>query len=374
MNESGFGRPTKAIINLTQYRNNIKAIQEYTKKPILAVVKSNAYGHGLIPMAAQVEDIVDYYGVAISEEAVTLRSAGIMKPILVLGYTNPLDIDLVTEKRIRVTIHSLEQWLEWKEQLKKRKNTAEELLVHIKINTGMNRLGFKTKEEFIQIYEEIRGAEGIQVEGVFTHFATADAVDDPLIAIQEKKFKQLLEGIDTSNLIVHMANSAYTLCEERDTLCDMVRIGISSYGMLPDHNAKPMVETAPIMELKTAIVSIQKLKAGETVGYGASFKAETNERVGIIPIGYGDGILRSYAKNAYVLVNGERREFAGDRNCMDQSMIILKEKDQLGDEVVIYGKQGDQEITFEMAGDWADTINYELSCALSDRVRREYVY
>ena len=374
MNNRSFGRPTKAIINLKKYKENISAIREFTKRRVMAVVKSNAYGHGLVPVASYVEDIVDFYAVALMEEAEILRKSGVKKPILVLGYVNPLDVELAVTEEIRVPIYSLIQWRNWKEQLKKQKSLVSDLIVHIKLNTGMNRLGFKSKEEFIQVLDEIKETEGVRIEGIFTHFATADIPGDPLIEIQEGRFKQLIDGVNTSGLIMHIANSAYALCRDNSILFDMVRIGISGYGMLPDHNIEPFVQTQPILELKTAIVDIQELEAGEAVGYGASYKAGREERIGIVPIGYGDGLLRSYAKNGYVLVNGKKRKFAGDRICMDQAMIILEEGDKLGDEVVIYGKQEQENITLEMAGSWVETINYELSCALSERVKREYIY
>lgn len=374
MSKACLGRPTKAIINLRNYRKNLSTIKRNTQRKIMAVVKSNAYGHGIIPMATYVEDVVDSYAVAILEEAEKLRRSGIRKPILVLGYVNPLDLEIVIKNEICITIHSSKQWQEWKKQLESKKNLAKVLNVHIKINTGMNRLGFNSKMEFVQVLDEIKATEGICVDGIFTHFATADTTGDPLIDLQETRFKSFIEEIDTTNLTVHIANSAYTLCRENAVMYDMVRIGISGYGMLPDHNANPFVQTNPLIELKTAIVAIQELEKGDTVGYGASYKAEKKEQIGIIPIGYGDGLFRTYAKKGYVLVNGKKRRFAGDRICMDQSMIILGDGDKIGDEVVIYGKQGDEQITLEMAGDWAETINYELSCALGERLRREYIF
>jgi len=187
-------------------------------------------------------------------------------------------------------------------------------------------------------------------------------------------FLEMISKIDENKYIVHIANSAYALNRESKVHFDMIRLGISSYGMLPDSKLENQlkVKTEPILQLKTKIVHIQELEAGDRVGYGATYEAKKNERVGIIPIGYADGLLRRYALNAYVLVNGERRYFAG-RVCMDQAMIKLEPEDDLEDEVVIYGEQGEEKVSLEMAAKWSNSINYELACLISDRVHRVYV-
>lgn len=372
-NKSNFSRPTQAVIDLRIYKENMRAIKNTINKKIMAIVKANAYGNGLVPISKEAEDIIDYFGVAVFEEAMKLRQAGIIKPILVLGYVNPEQYSNVVQKGIRVALFSYEQWSEWKTQIEKY-NLSETLNFHMKLNTGMNRLGFKTPEEIIKTVDEMALINNVNVEGIFTHFATADVPNDIMMTTQEEKFKVLISKINTKDKIIHIANSAYALSRPNAELYDMVRVGISGYGLLPDQSIEKemSVKTKPILQLKTKIVHIQKLSPGETVGYGASFEAKESQRIGVIPIGYADGLLRRYSPNSYVLINGEKRYFAG-RICMDQAMVQLKDGDKLGDEVTIYGNQGKETITLEMAGNWSKTINYELSCLISERVGRIYI-
>lgn len=366
-------RPTKAIIDLVTYKENLLKVKNALNKKIMAIVKANAYGHGLVNISKEANELVDFFGVAILEEAAILRDNEIDKPILVLGYIDPDNIDYVAKNEIRVAIYSYEQWRNWSVRINK-KSINNRVYFHLKINSGMNRLGFKDRAELEKTLKEMISTQGAKVEGFFTHFATADVPGDQLIKKQEIKFLEMIENINEKEYIVHIANSAYALESKKENLFDMVRLGISGYGLLPDQQLKNKmtIETKPILQLKSEIVHIQELSPGETVGYGATYQASKKERIGVIPMGYADGLLRRYAKGSYVLVNGERRYFAG-RICMDQAMIKLEDKDEIGDEVVIYGKQGDEEITLEMAGEWSETINYEVACLISERVRREYV-
>jgi len=369
-----FNRATKAIINLNTYKDNLLKVKEAVNKKVMAIVKANAYGHGIVPLSVEAEEVVNSFGVAIIEEASMLRKAGIKKPILVLGYVDPEYLPYVANEGIRVALYSYDQWKKWQEQIfKKNRLTKKSVIFHLKINTGMNRLGFKSEEEMLKTIQEIEATQGVYTEGLFTHFATADEPGDSLIAQQENTFLDMISKLEKDKYIVHIANSAYALNRETKVPFDMVRLGISSYGLLPDSKLENQlkVTTEPILQLKTKIVHIQELKAGDKVGYGATYEAKEGERVGVIPIGYADGLLRRYALNAYVLVNGERRYFTG-RVCMDQAMIKLEPKDCLEDEVVIYGEQGREKVSLEMAADWSNSINYELACLISERVHRVY--
>ncbi|MCK2000698.1 alanine racemase [[Brevibacterium] frigoritolerans] len=370
---SGLSRPTQAIIDLRIYKENMRAIKSTVNKKIMAIVKANAYGNGLVPISKAAEDIIDFFGVAVLEEAMKLRQAEISKPILVLGYVDSEQYCNVVQEGIRVSLYSYEQWGKWKAQIEKY-NLSDTLNFHMKLNTGMNRLGFKTPEEIKRTLDEMVLLNNVNVEGVFTHFATADAPNDIMITTQEEKFKELISIINPKDKMIHIANSAYALSRTNAELYDMVRVGISGYGLLPDQSIEKemAVKTKPILQLKTKIVHIQELSPGETVGYGATFEAKENQRIGVIPIGYADGLLRRYSPNSYVLINGEKRYFAG-RICMDQAMVQLKNGDKIGDEVTIYGKQGKEVITLEMAGNWSHSINYEISCLISERVGRIYI-
>ncbi|WP_456363414.1 alanine racemase [Priestia aryabhattai] len=373
-NSPVFNRPTKAIINLRTYKDNLKKVKKALNKNVMAIVKANAYGHGIVPLSVQAQEVADFFGVAIIEEAAQLRGAGIKKPILVLGYVDPDCSIYVANGEIRVTLYSYEQWKKWQEQIyKKNRLIKKPILFHIKINSGMNRLGFKAKEEVLKTVKEIESTQNANIEGVFTHFATADEPGNPLIEKQETTFLNMISSLESNKYILHIANSAYALNRDSNLPFDMVRLGISSYGLLPDSQLenKLKVTTEPILQLKTKIVHIQELSKGDKVGYGATYEANESERIGIIPIGYADGLLRRYAENAYVLVNGERRNFIG-RVCMDQAMIKLKDADKLDDEVVIFGSQGEEKISLELAAEWSGTINYEMACLISERVNRIY--
>jgi len=375
VNKPVFNRPTKAIINLRTYQDNLIKVKKALNKNVMAIVKANAYGHGIVPLSVEAQEVVDFFGVAIVEEANQLREAGIKKPILVLGYVDPDCSTYVSNEEIRVTLYSYEQWKKWQEQIfKKNRLIKKPILFHIKINSGMNRLGFKTEEDLLKTIKEIESMQNTNIEGIFTHFATADEPGDSLIEKQETNFLSMISSLKLNKYIIHIANSAYALNRESNLPFDMVRLGISSYGLLPDSKLENMlkVKTEPILQLKTKIVHIQELNKGDKVGYGATYEAKDSERIGVIPIGYADGLLRRYAQNAYVLVNGERRYFAG-RVCMDQAMIKLKDTEYLEDEVVIYGSQGDKKISLEMAAEWSGTINYELACLISERVNRVYI-
>lgn len=373
-NSPVFNRPTKAIINLRTYTDNLTKVKKTLNKNVMAIVKANAYGHGIVPLSIQAQEVADFFGVAIIEEAVQLREAEIKKPILVLGYVDPNYVTYVANEEIRITLYSYEQWKKWQEQIyRKSRSIKKPILFHIKINSGMNRLGFKNKEEMLKTVKEIKSTQNANIEGVFTHFATADEPGNPLIEKQEKTFLNMISSLESNKYILHIANSAYALNRDSNLPFDMVRLGISSYGLLPDSQLenKLKVKTEPILQLKTKIVHIQELSKGDKVGYGATYEAKESERIGIIPIGYADGLLRRYAQNAYVLVNGERRNFIG-RVCMDQAMIKLKDVDKLDDEVVIFGSQGEEEISLELAAEWCGTINYEMACLISERVNRIY--
>ncbi|MGN5651141.1 alanine racemase [Bacillus sp. Brlt_9] len=366
------GRPTQLKIDLQQYRENIKMIQSNVKTKVMAVIKANAYGHGISSIAKAGEDLVDFFGVAVLEEAMQVRVAGVEKPILVLGFVNPNQLPYVVSKGIHIPIYSYDQWLSWKQVVRKYK-IKENLCVHLKINSGMNRLGFKDETELLKVVNEIDLESGVVIKGIFTHFATADIPDHLLIEKQERTFLNLIDKIDKRGLIIHIANSAYALSRNNANLFDMIRVGASSYGILPDPLLKDKLSVfpKPILKLVTRIVAVQTLMEGDCVGYGATYSAQKNEKIGIIPIGYADGLLRRYTKESYVLINGEKRKLVG-RICMDQAMVLLEEKDNVWDEVVIYGKQKGEEITLEMAGEWSDTINYEIVCLLSERIQRVY--
>ena len=281
------GRPTEAIIDLRTYKENMINIKNAVNKKIMAIVKANAYGHGAVTLSKEVEDIVDFFGVAILEEAIELISSGIKKPILVLGFVDPEQYFYAAINKIRITIYSYDQWKKWKEQIEKN-SLQEPILFHIKINTGMNRLGFKDKSEMMETLKEIQETKGAKIEGIFTHFATADMPGDSLIDKQEKKFIEMISDLNENDFIIHIGNSAYALSRKNAKLFDMVRVGISGYGLLPSNEIEKemSVKTKPILQLKTKIIHIQELNKGEKVGYGGTYEVKGKERIGIIPIGY----------------------------------------------------------------------------------------
>ncbi|TMU83722.1 alanine racemase [Bacillus sp. BHET2] len=369
--QTQFFRDTWAEINLDYLFENVKNIKEHIPSGVnvFAVVKANAYGHGdvqtsLTALAAGAHGLA----VAFLDEAISLRRAGITAPILVLGATRPKDVQIAARLDISLTVFHHEWLVEAEEQL----SDGEQLNLHIKCDTGMGRIGVRSLEELKAIEQYIQTHPSFQLEGIFTHFATADELNDEYLGEQLVRFERMLDELESLPAYVHSSNSAATL-RKTNTLFNSVRVGIAMYGLTPSEEMKPVLPfpLKQVFSLHSRLIHTKELSPGEKISYGATYETEKDEWIGTIPIGYADGWLRKL-QGQDVLVNGKRVPIVG-RVCMDQSMIRLPEFLKIGTRVTLIGNQGGDVITMDEIAGKLDTINYEIPCIISTRVPRIYI-
>lgn len=368
-----------AAVDLDAVRNNIEEmaskLTEGTK--IIGVIKADGYGHGAVPIAKELETVNAIHGFAVAteEEAVILRMAGIKKSILVLGYAFPGSYREMLEKEIRVTVFrhdTLEQLSQAAAE------TGRKAKIHIKVDTGMARIGVRPGEEGMELVRAALETPGIEVEGIFTHFARADEKDKSAAENQLSLFKDFVKKIKEETgfqiPICHCANSA-ALIELRDGDMDAVRAGIALYGLWPSGEvSKAVVELKPAMELKSQVIFVKEVEAGAEIGYGGTFTAPRKMKIATVPVGYGDGYPRGLSNKGYVLVHGERAPIVG-RICMDQFMIDVTRIPNVkeGDWATLIGREGEGQITMEELGELSGRFNYELACCIGKRIPRIYL-
>ncbi len=357
-------------VDLTAIRNNIHQLLEQTKTPVMAIVKANAYGHGAVPVAkAALEAGASWCGVARVSEALELRQAGIDSPILLLGYTPEERVQEMIENRVALTVWDLEEAKRIAEIAEKVKKKA---YIHLKVDTGMSRLGVQV-EYAEKVAKEIAGASHLHFEGIFTHFARADEENPKNADTQEKLFLDLLAKLDRDDIrppLAHASNSAASLTRPSARF-NLLRFGIAMYGLHPSPDCQTPTTYCPALSWKAILSQVKTLPAGRGVSYGHTYTTQKEERIGTIPVGYADGFRR--LDGLEVLVRGRRIPVVG-RVCMDQIMVQLDTVStaRAGDEVVIIGKQGGEYLSAEdVAAGWG-TINYEVTCAIGQRVPRFY--
>lgn len=365
-----FYRDTWAEINLSAIKWNIEKAKQRLADDIelYAVVKADAYGHGMVPVAnAALEAGATRLAVAFLDEALALRKAQITAPILVLGASRPETAHIAAKHDITLTVFS-PQWIEKATTFLTNENT---LKLHVKCDTGMGRLGVKTTDELEKVVKTIERYDSLFFEGIFTHFATADELETDYFQKQLQTFHDFLRSLDQLPPIIHSANSATALRYGEDTF-NAVRFGIPIYGLSPSEEIKPLLPYTlqPAFSLHTKIVHIKELNPGEKIGYGGIYTAQKNEWIATLPIGYADGWIRSLTGQE-VLVEGIRAPIVG-RICMDQCMIRLPKEFPVGTSVTMIGKQGNDEITVDEIAAKLQTINYEIPCLISPRVPRVY--
>lgn len=365
----------EADINLSAIRKNIETMKGYIPKDkkLLAVIKANAYGHGAIEVANALDDLSDYYGVACIDEGIELRKAGITKPILILGYTDASLYEDLVNYDITQTIFSYEQAKKLSKVAKHLDKTAK---IHIKLDTGMNRIGFKCEPESIQEIKKISKLSNINVEGIFTHYYKADEVDKSFANKQLDMYTNMVEALEQEGIhfsIRHISNSAGIMEMPNETY-DMVRSGISTYGLYPSEEMdKVACVLYPAMTLKSHITHIKMVKKGETVGYGGTYTLPEDRKIATVGVGYADGYPRALSNQGRMLVNGQFAPIVG-RVCMDQTMIDVTDiKDVVvGDEVVLVGKQGENILPCEELAAMSASFNYEFVCDVNRRVPRVF--
>ncbi|MGN0396887.1 MAG: alanine racemase [Candidatus Fimimorpha sp.] len=365
-----------ASVNLDAIRKNMEAMKANIADTTMlcGVVKADGYGHGSVPVAKAVEDLVWGYAVAAVEEGMVLRVHHITKPILVLGYVPEESFSVLIEKEIRYTIS------EWKEAVVL-SNIAQELgknaHVHIKMDTGMGRIGIRSTEEVLVLAKKLNTLPNIQIEGIFTHMATADMEDKTGAKKQIQMFKQTLQLLKDNGIsipICHCSNSA-GIIDLREANIDMVRAGIALYGLYPSEEVKKEnVPLIPALELKSIITYLKTVPEGTPIGYGATYITDKETKVATVSIGYGDGYPRRLSNKGYALVRGQKAPIIG-RVCMDQFMMDVSHISdvQEGDVVTLIGKDQNEQITVEELAQLAGTFNYEFVCDLGKRIPRVYI-
>jgi alanine racemase len=369
------GRDTWIEVDLDAIMHNIKEFRRYLpqRTRVMAVVKADGYGHGAVPVArAALEAGASHLAVAFVDEGVELRQAGIDAPILVLGYTPPHAVGYALRNGLTLTVYRSEI-LEAVEQEAVRLGVTAR--VHVKVDTGMGRLGV-LPEEVSPRLAQVEGLDHVEVEGIFTHYATADEEEDDYARFQLQRFTDVVNQVRKRHNIplVHIANSAGAI-QLPEGAFDMVRIGISMYGFYPSAEVKrDTVNLRQALSLKCRVAHVKKPPRGTGVSYGKTYTVSGQEWIAVLPVGYADGINRHLSNAGHVLVKGKRVPIVG-RICMDQLMIQVTDvmPVQVGDEVVIYGQQGGERITVDEVASFLKTISYEVVCALSHRLPRFYI-
>jgi alanine racemase len=370
------GYRVKANVNLDAiYRNltRIKALLPETTK-LCAVIKTDGYGHGAVPIAKKTKGVADWFAVATTEEALELREAGVKEPILILGFTASDCFESLIVNDIRPTIYEVEDAKALSQVAKKLGKVAK---LHIKLDTGMGRLGFwADSEQSVEQILEISKLENLEIEGMFTHFAKADELDKTSVNHQLELFEHMAETLKARGLqipILHCANSA-GIIDSHGRNFNMARAGIIVYGLYPsDEVCKERLELEPALELKSHIVYLKKVEAGRGISYGSTFITDKKMKIATIPVGYGDGYPRLLSNKGSVLIRGQRVPILG-RVCMDQFMVDVTNVEGVcrGDEVTLIGKDGNEEILADEIAKLTGTINYEVVCDLGKRIPRFY--
>ncbi|MCR4427980.1 MAG: alanine racemase [Caldiserica bacterium] len=362
---------TKAEIDLRAIAQNVRTVKGLIgeKCHLLAVVKADGYGHGALEVGrVALENGATWLGVANPIEGQILREGGIKGPILVLLPIEPQEAKIVAEYDLCQTVENPGALEVLDREAQK---AGKRIKVHLKVDTGMNRLGVRC-EKALKVAREIFNFKSLELEGVFSHFATADENDQSFARFQLEKFQSFLREMEEEGIPVplkHMANSAATI-NIPESWFDMVRVGILIYGLPPSNEVPCNLPLKPAMTLKTKVMSIKDVEEGEGISYGREFIARRRMRIGIIPLGYGNGYSRLFSNQSYFLFRGKRVPQVG-RVCMDMCAIDLSEFDdpRPGEEVVVFG----EDLTATEVGDYIGTINYEILCVMGKSVPRYYI-
>lgn len=375
-------RQTWVEVNLEAIHRNVTRFKQWLPQhtEIMAVVKADGYGHGAVPVARKaLASGATWLGVALLEEALELRQAGIQAPILHFGYLAPEDIPCAQESRVSVTITDLDHFREILGQINRH---LPPLAFHIKVDTGMGRLGLREKrelEEIIRLYKQHKlsdQADLLHWEGMYTHLATADEQDTDYLNLQLATFEQYKALVYQAGLslpYLHVANSAGIIRKKLLPRFNLVRLGISMYGLYPSPVLKKELpfELEEAFSLHTRLTLVKKVAPGSGISYGKTYETKEEEWIGTIPIGYADGLSRSLSNRGQVLIKGKRMLIVG-RICMDQCMISLDQAYPRQELVTLIGSQGEENISIDEVASLLETINYEVPCLIGKRVPRRY--
>lgn len=368
-----------AVIDLDAVCHNMEQMHHNLSDNVqmLGVIKADGYGHGAVQIGRELEKMSYVFGHAVAtvEEAMILRRVGLQKPILILGYAFPYCYEDLVRYNIRPTVFREDTIDELAECARR---MCKSVKVHVKVDTGMTRVGIRPDDEGIVFVDKALHTEGIEIEGMFTHFARADEKDKRPAREQLKKFQDFMERVEKElNFVIplkHCSNSA-GIVELPEANMDLVRAGISLYGLWPSEQvSRDIVSLQPVLSLKSHIIYIKEVDAGVPVSYGGTYVTPKKMRVATIPVGYGDGYPRGLSNKGYVLVRGKKAPILG-RVCMDQFMISVDDIPEAveGDEVTLIGQDQGLEITMEQLGGLSGRFNYELACDLGKRIPRVYM-
>lgn len=359
-------------IDLGAIRHNLRKLTSLIGKPVMAIVKANAYGHGLVEVARAVQSAgATWCGVARIEEALALRQAGLSLNILVLGYIAPSRAAQAAANHISLTVYDLEVARAYASQARE---SGHLLSVHAKFDSGMGRLGI-FPEDGLPFMRQLSAIKGLAVEGMFTHFARSDEAERTTTIWQNQRFNTLVQALAQNGLrppLVHAANSAAALYFP-EAHYDMVRCGIAMYGLHPSPDAAPLPEGfIPALTWKARLSSVKMMPANHGIGYAYRYTTKKEERIGVVTAGYADGLRRRHEIN-FALVGGQKVPVIGGI-CMDQVMLSLDQVPdaKISDEVVLIGRQGNATLTAEDLGRAWGTVNYDVVCGLAARLPRIY--
>lgn len=371
---NGVIRPTLVEINLTRLTENLCQIrQKVAPAKVMAILKANAYGHGMVDVARYVvAQGIDYLGVAVLEEGILLRERGVSTPILVLGGIMGNQVPLFLQHDLALTASSIEKLEQVEAAATQMKVPAR---VHLKIDTGMERIGVHYYSADALLEASLR-CRNVVIEGIFSHFASADSADLAYARLQLERFNEVLRFYERHSLppppLRHMANSAAIL-QLPESYYDLVRPGILLYGVYPSNEVARTLAVRPALTWKSNVVYFKVVKPGHPVGYGSTWQSDHLVRVVTVPVGYGDGYFRSMSNKAEVIVRGQRYPVVGCIS-MDQITVNIEwDSAYNGDEVLLIGEAGNTAVTVENLAEWAGTIPYEILTNINTRVPRVYV-
>lgn len=363
-----------AEVNLGAVRYNISNIKNNipTSVGLMPVIKADGYGHGAVEVARAISEFSDMFGVATIEEALELRSAGINKPILILGTLSASHFEEAILNNISVNVYTNDIASKLSEAACRLNKKA---CIHIAVDTGMNRIGLSCNDDGAELAYKISSYPNLYTEGVFSHFATADEEDKTSSHLQREKFdsfcgKIMQKGVNPK--YIHICNSA-ACCDMGDKCYSMVRPGIIIYGLYPSGEVSRKISLKPALELKSHVSYIKTVQAGEGISYGHTFVTDSERVIATIPVGYADGYPRALSNKGRVIIKGQYAPIVG-RVCMDQFMVDISHIDgvNIEDTVTLIGKDKDAEITADEIAGLCDTINYEIICGIGKRVPRIY--
>ncbi len=364
-----------AEINLNNIYANMVNLKGLVKSEtgMVAVIKTDGYGHGAVPIARTIENIVDAFAVATIDEAINLKVNGLVKPVYILGFTHESRYKELIINDIRPAVFKEQMIYDMNEIAA---SIGKKAIIHIALDTGMSRIGFKDDDSTILLLQKASKLNNIIIEGIFTHFTASDSADKTSANIQLKRYSEFLNKLENAGVkipIKHCSNSAGIIDMSEANFTE-TRAGIALYGLYPSNEVnKRSCALRPALELKSHIVLIKEVKKGTGISYGSTYITDSNQIIATIPVGYGDGYQRNLSNKGFVLINGKKAPIRG-RVCMDQFMVDVTNIPNVkeGDIVTLIGKDGDNTITVEELAELAGTFNYEFVCDLGKRIPRVY--